>query len=199
MARIGIGTASWGEPYAGKQPPSMTEIDKILDYARASGIDLIDTAPAYKLPEIDFTGFKVVQKTPYEGECYALLQHDPDGEIPKHDRAGISVYKPSQLMRVIDKIKIVQLPLNISNRVFLPYLPELRKRGIEIHARSVFLRGVLLYKWAIEDCLRFVLKQDVDYIIIGINRVEELEGILRDTSCNTGADEFDTVAGEGIT
>ena len=172
---IGIGTASWGEPYAGKQPPSMDEIGKILEHARANGIDLIDTAPAYRLPEIDFTGFKVVQKTPYKGDCYALLQHDPDGDIPKHKRAGISVYTPEQLMRVIDEIDIVQIPLNIADRRFIPYLPFLRERGIEIHARSVFLRGELLVSHSVMECLKFTMSQDVDYVIVGVNTLDELK------------------------
>ena len=182
MARLGIGTAGWGKPYGNDLPPSTVEITNILRTARRRGVVIIDTAPAYDVG-IDFSGFKVVQKTPYKGECYALLQHDPDGALPPKGnyKRGLSVYTPEQLERVIDDIDIVQLPLSIINSRFLSYLPKLRKRGVEIHARSVFARGQLLTgeggfpKLDVKTCLGYVLAQDVDYVIIGINSDKQLK------------------------
>ena len=182
MAKLGIGTAGWGKTYAGQQPPSRQEIEKILDYARLMGVEVIDTAPAYDLLDIDFAGFRVVQKTPYKGDCYALLAHNPDDGLPQHRTAkvGVSVYTPEELDRYIDDIDIVQLPLSIADGRFLPYLPKLRKRGVEIHARSVFLRGKLLTgdgvpKVDYHTCLGYALAQDVDYVIVGVNSLQELK------------------------
>ena len=184
MAKIGIGTASWGQVYAGKQ---VTGIEEILDYARGR-VEVIDTAPAYNLPAIDFTGFKVVQKTPYRGDCYALLAHNPDAGLPKHETAkiGVSVYTPEELEKYIDDIDIVQIPLSIADGRFLPFLPKLRKRGVEIHARSVFLQGKLLTgdgvpKIDYHDCLGYALAQDVDYVIVGVNSLQEIKQATANT------------------
>jgi len=168
---IGIGTASWGQRYAGKQAK---EIDKILDYARGR-IRIIDTAPAYNLPDIDFTGFDVVQKTPFKGDCYALLAHNPDEGLPKHSKRGVSVYTPEELERYIDDIDIVQLPLSIADGRFLSFLPRLRKRGVEIHARSIFLRGMLLKIHDVVTCLGYVLAQDIDVAVVGVNSLDEVK------------------------
>ena len=175
MVKIGIGTASWGQVYAGKQ---VSGIEEILDYARGR-VEVVDTAPAYNLPAIDFTGFKVVQKTPYRGDCYALLAHDPDAGLPKHETAkiGVSVYTPEELDKYIDDIDIVQIPLSIADGRFLPFLPKLRKRGVEIHARSVFLRGMLLDKFDVATCLGYVLAQDIDVAVVGVNSLDELKGL----------------------
>ena len=46
------------------------------------------------------------------------------------------------------KIDIVQLPINIIDRRFVKsaWLRRLKKNNVEIHARSVFLQGLLLSK-----------------------------------------------------
>jgi aryl-alcohol dehydrogenase-like predicted oxidoreductase len=222
MAKIGIGTAGWGNPYGYDTPPTRAEITKILMTARRRGIEIIDTAPAYNV-DVDFSGFKVVQKTPYKGDCYALLQHDPDGELPPEGnyKRGISVYTPEQLLRVIDNIDIVQIPLSIADNRFLPFLPKLRNKGVEIHARSVFMRGMLLDRLDVKTCLGYVLAQNVDYVIVGVNSERQLreacevgpvdvepividEGLLdlrrvaNDFSDNSGAHDISKTAGQVI-
>jgi len=62
-------------------------------------------------------------------------------------RLGVSIYEPDILKRVLDlyPIEVVQLPLNLLDQRFArDGLRELAHRGIEVHARSVFLQGVLL-------------------------------------------------------
>jgi aryl-alcohol dehydrogenase-like predicted oxidoreductase len=185
--KLAIGTAQFGSSYGIKQDgqPTPDEINKILNLARQAGIDTIDTAPAYNC-DCDFTCFKVVQKTPYRGECYALLAHDPEAGLPKHKTAkiGVSVYTPEELERYIDDIDIIQLPLNIADNRFLPFLPKLRERGVEIHARSVFLQGALLIgygvpKLGVKVCLGYALAQDVDRVVVGVNSVQQLEELLQ--------------------
>jgi len=63
-------------------------------------------------------------------------------------KIGVSVYSPQQLMSIIDnfEIDIVQIPLNIFDQRFAQNgIPELLKeKDIEVHARSLFLQGLLL-------------------------------------------------------
>ncbi|MCH9769691.1 MAG: aldo/keto reductase [Gammaproteobacteria bacterium] len=67
----------------------------------------------------------------------------------KVEKIGVSVYSPVQLEKIEKKyaIDLVQLPINIFDQRFLQtgYLVDLAKRNIEVHARSVFLQGVLLH------------------------------------------------------
>jgi len=63
-------------------------------------------------------------------------------------KIGVSVYRAEQINRVLDNypIDIIQLPLNVFDQRLLQsgHLAKLNKAGIEIHARSVFLQGLLL-------------------------------------------------------
>ena len=190
-----LGTANFGGQYGYGEPPSLAEIERILNVAADAGIEYIDTAPAYNC-DYAYNGFKVIQKTPYWGEAYALLQHDPDGSMLRPfeakifgfvKRFGISVYTVEQMQKAIRYIAapdIIQLPMNIADNRFIPYLPELHKRGIEVHARSVFLQGALLTgrkvpKFTAEQCLAFVLAQDVDGVVVGVNTAEQLQELVK--------------------
>jgi aryl-alcohol dehydrogenase-like predicted oxidoreductase len=189
---LAIGTASWGKPY-GIRGRQARDIPAILSKAQELGIHMIDTAPAYNV-NADFTGFDVVTKTPWDGkECYAVLVHTPDNlsELPSllgKVRAGVSVYTIEQLTRaMMYDIDIVQIPLSIVDGRFLPYLPRLRERGIEIHARSVFLQGALLMQnppvdvptLDVATCLGYVLNQDIDFAVVGVDSAEQLEELAR--------------------
>ena len=62
------------------------------------------------------------------------------------DKIGVSAYSPDILLTLIQEypIDIVQFPMNILDQRFLTVIPELSRRGIEIHTRSTFLQGLLL-------------------------------------------------------
>ena len=60
-------------------------------------------------------------------------------------KAGFSLYSPEELETLIDDgvdFDIVQIPRNIFDRRFDPWLPVLRERGVEVHVRSTFLQGL---------------------------------------------------------
>lgn len=60
-------------------------------------------------------------------------------------RIGFSLYTPDELETVLKKgmdFDLLQIPHNIFDRKFDPYLPELAARGVEIHVRSTFLQGL---------------------------------------------------------
>jgi len=63
-------------------------------------------------------------------------------------RLGVSVYDAATLQAVLGQfpVEIVQLPINLLDQRFVQdgTLAELARRKIEVHARSVFLQGVLL-------------------------------------------------------
>ena len=66
-----------------------------------------------------------------------------------YNKIGFSIYTPAQLPKLLKKFKpdAVQIPLNIFDRTFLKSgeINNLKKNNIEIHVRSIFLQGLLLY------------------------------------------------------
>lgn len=60
-------------------------------------------------------------------------------------KVGFSLYSPSELEVLLDDgvdFDIIQIPRNIFDRKFDSYLPELKRKGVEIHVRSTFLQGL---------------------------------------------------------
>lgn len=74
-----------------------------------------------------------------------MIELKQEGLIKK---IGVSVYTARQIDQVLDKysIDLVQLPVNVLDQRLLVsgHLTLLKKAGVEIHARSVFLQGLLL-------------------------------------------------------
>jgi aryl-alcohol dehydrogenase-like predicted oxidoreductase len=65
-----------------------------------------------------------------------------DGFIEK---TGFSLYHIQELEYLFFfflTFDLVQIPYNILDRAFEPYLKELKQRNIEVHTRSVFLQGL---------------------------------------------------------
>lgn len=64
------------------------------------------------------------------------------------NRIGVSIYDGTQIDELLKKFTpdIIQLPLNILDQRLIQsgQLQRLKEHGIEIHARSVFLQGLLL-------------------------------------------------------
>ncbi len=69
-------------------------------------------------------------------------------EQNKVKKIGVSVYSSKQIHTILKKfdIDLIQIPINIFDQRLLNSgaLEELKDRGVEIHARSVFLQGLLL-------------------------------------------------------
>ncbi len=96
---------------------------------------------------------------------YGLMLHAPNDLLGPHgsalsrglqrardigltERIGLSVYSPEQLSSLVEclPLEIIQIPLNVFDRRFFEtgWLDRLVDQGIEIHARSIFLQGLLL-------------------------------------------------------
>ena len=125
-------------------------------------------------------------------------------------RVGVSAYDAEEIDNVLLLFKpdIVQLPLNIFDQRLIRsgHIQALRSAGIEIHARSAFLQGILLamraalpahfqnfsndfsrYHTFLNDnelspltaCLGFMTQQSgVDRIIVGVTSRAEMEEIV---------------------
>ena len=125
-------------------------------------------------------------------------------------KLGISAYEPKELIncwRVL-KYDMVQIPCNVFDQRFTsgPAFAHLRSHEIEVHARSVFLQGLLLMpkgtrpsyfstwshafnKWSdlversertpLEVCLAFASQQKfINKWVVGVDSKEQLLGIL---------------------
>jgi aryl-alcohol dehydrogenase-like predicted oxidoreductase len=61
---------------------------------------------------------------------------------------GVSVYAEDDVWRILDTypIDLIQVPLNVFDQRLLRsgFLRRCKERGVEVHARSVFLQGLLL-------------------------------------------------------
>jgi len=172
-----------------------------------SGLENFDVITKIKNDNIEISLERL--KLPH---IYAVLLHN-ENEVNEKSYAkletyksqklvqkiGVSVYSPAKLETIIKnyKIDIVQLPLNVLDQRFLPLLPKLKEKGIEIHIRSVFLQGLLLmenipdYFNAIKPmlnkmpkdrlgfCLNFAKNiEEVDKIVIGVTSKNDLQQII---------------------
>lgn len=95
-----------------------------------------------------------------------LVHHadDLDRDDPRHiweamtelkesglvEKIGVSVYDAKQIDMVLDQFlpDIIQLPVNVFDQrlIVSGHLRQLAEKGVEIHARSLFLQGLLLMK-----------------------------------------------------
>ena len=60
-------------------------------------------------------------------------------------KIGVSIYSSDQYSKIENDVKIIQLPISIIDQYFIDnnFIQKIKKRKIEIHARSVFFRGLL--------------------------------------------------------
>ncbi len=134
---------------------------KIITKTRHFNNSNITSNDAKLLKKDFFNSLKKINKE----SIYALLIHNAE-DLLKSDskkifdvlaelkksrkimKLGVSVYDVHQLESILNnfEIDIVQLPFNILDKRMIDsgMLENLHKNGIEVHARSVFLQGLLL-------------------------------------------------------
>lgn len=176
--------------------------------------------------ELEQTFYQSLQRLRQKAVYGLLIHHVDDLLVPSGDRLidkvlqfkaqglvkkiGISVYTETQISAVLEKynIDLIQLPINVFDQRLLESgcLRHLRSQGVEIHARSVFLQGLLmmapeqlpeyfrsiqthfrmyleaLKQWGktpLEAALEFVVNLDeIDATVIGIDGSHQLLEIL---------------------
>ena len=121
-------------------------------------------------------------------------------------KIGVSVYTPVILEDLIERypIEIVQFPMNIVDQSFIPLLPKLKEKNIEVHTRSTFLQGLLLmeeipeYFNPVKDVISSIPKPrleytlnygkqqiNVDKMVLGVTKLQDLEEIFEAYSKKT--------------
>jgi len=132
----------------------------------------------------------------------------------KIEKIGVSVYGHNQLQAILENfdIDLVQLPFNILDRRLIDggMLSILKNKGIEVHARSVFLQGLLLMndqdrpekfnhwnalwsmwrEWlndnqitALEAAIRYVIsKSEISKVLVGVDTTDQLKEIVTASS-----------------
>ena len=85
---------------------------------------------------------------------------------------GISIYNPSELKKAykIKEVNFIQMPINIlDHRWDERELIKIKKKGIKIFARSIFLRGFLFFKenqkWSIPNKEKMEIEKNLKYVI----------------------------------
>ena len=199
--RLGLGAVQFGLSYGvgnSSGPVPLKEIKKVLNVAKHTGVQIIDTATGYGTSEknigkcLDPTHeFSIVTKTSplnvtYVGHAevnhvrnkfetslellgqkaiYGLLVHQvadllsPGGEKIYNllrelkregfvQKIGVSVYEKDEIDSLLDRysLDIFQIPINVFDQRLVKNgsLQRLNDAGVEVHARSAFLQGILL-------------------------------------------------------
>ena len=144
--------------------------------------------------------FEVYKNNPKVWDEFIALKES--GIVKK---IGFSLYTPEELGVILDRkspFDLIQLPFNIFDKKFLPYMKELHEKGVEIHVRSTFLQGLFFKdRNALPDKLqpmkKYLLQLDdlsyksglsiselalnynlqnpyIDGVLIGVDNIEQL-------------------------
>ncbi len=133
---------------------------------------IVTKTPAFSKPEITADDARRLEETLHRSlarlKCssvYGLLIHVADDLLANGgvllmekmsdlkqaglvEKIGVSVYTAQEIDKIMAKYRldIIQLPINVLNQRLLHsgHLSKLKQAGVEIHARSVFLQGLLL-------------------------------------------------------
>jgi aryl-alcohol dehydrogenase-like predicted oxidoreductase len=146
---------------------------------------------------------------PEGSQLYDAVQRLRDDGLIK--KIGVSIYDPNEVILLLRRysLDMVQAPLNLVDRRLIEsgLLSELKDLGIEVHARSVFLQGLLLlnskdmpyqfnqwsslwrvwHEWLsnlqmtpLEACLAYSFSvKGVDRIIVGTDTSAQFMEIIR--------------------
>jgi len=150
---------------------------------------------------------------------HALEQVKSAGLVRK---IGVSIYAPTELDQIqhLERLDLVQAPLNLVDRRLQTsgWLARLKKANIEVHARSVFLQGLLLLpperippkfgrwselwdRWASElenaqqtaaaTCLAYPLSlSEVDRVVVGVDNADQIRTLLAASKAKTSENDW---------
>jgi aryl-alcohol dehydrogenase-like predicted oxidoreductase len=161
-------------------------------------------------------------------QLYGLLLHRPDQllgpfgsrlsaalETIKSDglalKVGVSTYGPENIERILGRFSfdLLQIPLNVFDRRLVDsgWAHRLAQSGVELHARSIFLQGLLLMppyarpskfrrwdsiwnvweNWLLETrlsplqaCVQYALSiPEIERVVVGVDSVSQLQQIIK--------------------
>jgi aryl-alcohol dehydrogenase-like predicted oxidoreductase len=196
--------------------------------------NIVTKTPTFKKPKINLEDAKHLRNVFTDSlrklgqeKIYGLLVHHADDLLAEGgqylmdamlelkalglvSKIGASVYDGKQIDQILDhfEIDLIQVPINVFDQRLIANgkLAQLKARGIEIHARSVFLQGLLLMplgrvtkyfeplKQNIQSYQRYLAAnhlsllqgalafasscKEIDQVILGVCSLEELREIL---------------------
>lgn len=145
--------------------------------------------------------FEVYKNNPKVWDEFMALK-----DSRKVQKIGFSLYTPEELEFILKNgspFDLIQVPFNIFDKKFLPYMKQLHEKGVEIHVRSTFLQGLFFKdRDALPEKLvpmkKYLLQLDefsresglsiseialnynlqnpfVDGVLIGVDNVEQLQ------------------------
>ena len=206
--------------------------ERILGSIGVRGLRIVTKLPPLGLQEPDVTAWvrrrisESLQRLGVESLHALLLHHPTDALGPdagpllgalrslKQEgmvrKIGVSIYDPADLGELMQamEIDLVQAPYNVLDRRLFRsgWLDRLHRDGVEVHARSAFLQGLLLMreselpsrfaawrpllsmweKWireqgltAVRASLGFVLRTaGIDRVIVGVETAAQLQEIV---------------------
>ena len=217
--------------------PAYGNSEKILGRVNVSNFKVVTKTRHFDSLEIDNNDVKLLNndfhhslKDLKQYSVYGVLIHDADDllkpgaeklfdklqelkQAEKIVKIGVSVYDHSQLQSILDNfaIDLVQLPFNILDRRMIDsgMFSTLRSKGTEVHARSVFLQGLLLmteqsrpekfkrwealwkvwHEWlndnqitALEATIRHAISMpEISKVLVGVDTIDQLKEIVMAT------------------
>ena len=224
--------------------PTYGNLEKTLSKQNLNHFNIITKTPKLSKEKINKNDLELINNTVNnslnllkQNSFYAILVHNSldlllDGGRYISDtlkklkqkglvkKIGVSVYTPENLTKICEILDpdIVQLPINVLDQRFIidGSLKFLKKKNIEIHARSIYLQGLLLlnshslnpyfYPWKntlkrwhqecnnqnftpLNAALDFAIKiKEIDYCLLGIQNVYQLKESVSSLKSNTNFD-----------
>ena len=214
--------------------PSYGNSEKILGEVDIQKFKVVTKTRHFEKPEINIDDIALMKKDFFnslkdlkQDSVYGMLVHNADDllkpgceklfhqlkelkQAEKIMKIGVSVYDYSQLQSIFDNfdIDLVQLPFNILDRRMIDsgMLSKLKSKDVEVHARSVFLQGLLLmseknrpdkfnrwnglwkvwHEWlndnqisALEGAVRHAISfPEISKVLVGVDNVDQLKEIV---------------------
>jgi len=214
--------------------PAYGNSEKILGQVGVENIKVVTKTRYFDSLEINNSDIKLLNNDFYrslknlkQDNIYGVLVHNANDllkpgaeklfkqlqelkQAEKIVKIGVSVYSHNQLQSILDSfdIDLVQLPFNILDRRLVDsgMFRMLQDRDVEIHARSVFLQGLLLmaeqsrpgkfkrwgalwriwHEWlndnqltALEAAIRYAISiPEISKVLVGVDTVDQLEEIV---------------------
>jgi aryl-alcohol dehydrogenase-like predicted oxidoreductase len=218
------------------------ESESALGVAGTEGFNVITKLPSIPFDVLDVQQWVASQvahslRNLRVDAVYGLMLHRSHEWVGPHGKAlvcamqslkaqglvhkiGVSIYAPSELTSVMQAggVDLVQAPFNLVDRSLVEsgWLQKLKAIGVEVHARSVFLQGLLLMprdaipakfqRWAklwdtwqawqqaanisaVQACIGFVQSHTMlDRLVVGMDSLEQLQQLIDASQHATPAD-----------
>ncbi len=218
--------------------PAYGGSEKVLGEANMQNFKVVTKTRNFDNAEISNADIDLLKKDFFQSlanlnrdDVYGVLVHNADDLLKpgsdkifdtlkelkqekKIEKIGVSIYDHNQLQAILENfdIGLVQLPFNILDRRLIDsgMLSILKNKGIEVHARSIFLQGLLLmseknrpdkfqcwsglwkiwHEWlndnqitALEATIRYAISMsEISKVLVGVDTKDQLKEIITASS-----------------